>query len=134
MSQSFFKALENNPDGHLIDRHTLLGEVVYNADGLIPVIAQEHESGEVLMMAWMNAKALERTIDSGRMTYWSRSRQSFWVKGESSGNTQEVVEVRLDCDGDALLCRVRQKGGACHTGRSNCFYWKVDEKGAELSP
>jgi phosphoribosyl-AMP cyclohydrolase len=94
----------------------------YDDRGLIPVIAQDHATGEVLMLAWMNAEALRRTLASGRMTYWSRSRQAFWVKGETSGHVQDLVEMRLDCDGDALLARVRQTGPACHTGAQSCFF------------
>ncbi len=85
--------------------------LTYNAQGLLPVIAQDAESGEVLMLAWMNAEAVARTLESGRVTYWSRSRAAFWVKGESSGHTQELVELRVDCDRDCLLALVRQTGG-----------------------
>ena len=94
----------------------------FNDQGLLPVIAQEAESGDVLMLAWMNAEAVRRTLESGRMTYWSRSRQQYWVKGETSGHLQELVELRIDCDRDCLLARVRQRGPACHTGRHSCFY------------
>ncbi|MEM1130234.1 MAG: phosphoribosyl-AMP cyclohydrolase [Pseudomonadota bacterium] len=94
----------------------------YNADGLLPVIAQEAETGQILMLAWMNADAVSRTLETGRVTYWSRSRQSFWVKGESSGHIQELVELRIDCDRDCLLVLVRQTGPACHTNRKSCFY------------
>ena len=94
---------------------------VFGADGLIPAIAQDARTGAVLMVAWMDREALRRTLDSGRATYWSRSRGEYWVKGETSGNTQSVVEVRLDCDGDALLVRVEQTGPACHTGDATCF-------------
>ena len=97
----------------------------YDASGLIPCIAQESASGEVLMMAWMNAESVRRTLASGRVTYWSRSRQAFWVKGESSGHVQELVELRLDCDRDCLLALVRQSGPACHTNRRSCFYTAV---------
>jgi len=94
----------------------------FNADGLIAAIAQDAESGEVLMLAWMNATALQATLETGRATYWSRSRSALWVKGETSGHTQELVEMRIDCDQDAVLMKVRQTGGACHTGRASCFY------------
>ncbi len=97
----------------------------YDDKGLIPAIAQDATSGEVLMMAWMNVEAVRRTLDTGRVTYWSRSRQSFWVKGESSGHVQELVEFRFDCDRDCLLVRVNQTGPACHTNRRSCFYTAV---------
>ncbi|MEZ5715157.1 MAG: phosphoribosyl-AMP cyclohydrolase [Paracoccaceae bacterium] len=99
--------------------------LAFNDQGLIPAIAQEAETGEVLMMAWMNAEAVARTLESGRVTYWSRSRQAFWVKGETSGHVQELVELRVDCDRDCLLVLVRQAGPACHTNRRSCFYTAV---------
>ena len=92
-----------------------------NADGLFPAVVQEATTGAVLMLAWMDDEALARTIKDGRATYWSRSRQQYWVKGETSGNTQAVREVRLDCDGDTVLLRVDQVGPACHTGTTTCF-------------
>ncbi len=97
----------------------------YDQAGLIPAIAQDAASGEVLMMAWMNAEAVARTLESGQVTYWSRSRQEFWVKGATSGNTQKLVDFKLDCDRDCLLVEVQQTGGACHTGRRTCFYTAV---------
>ncbi|MHA6267839.1 phosphoribosyl-AMP cyclohydrolase [Aliiroseovarius sp. CAU 1755] len=100
-------------------------ELIYDAKGLIPAIAQDVDSGEVLMMAWMNEESVRRTLETGRVTYWSRSRQSFWVKGESSGHVQELVDFRLDCDRDCLLVQVRQTGPACHTNRRSCFYTAV---------
>ncbi|NCO85665.1 MAG: phosphoribosyl-AMP cyclohydrolase [Rhodobacterales bacterium] len=103
----------------------------YDAAGLIPVIAQDDGSGEVLMLAWMNAQAVARTLATGRVTYWSRSRQAFWVKGETSGHVQKLVELRIDCDRDCLLARVRQTGPACHTGRQSCFYTALRD-GAEI--
>jgi len=99
----------------------------YDANGLIPAIAQEAATGEVLMMAWMNADAVARTLDTGRVTYWSRSRQAFWIKGETSGHVQHLVELRVDCDRDCLLVQVRQSGPACHTNRRSCFYTAVRE-------
>jgi phosphoribosyl-AMP cyclohydrolase len=103
----------------------------YDAKGLIPVIAQDEATSDVLMMAWMNAEAVAKTLESGRVTYWSRSRQSFWIKGESSGHTQELVEMRVDCDRDCLLVLVRQTGPACHTNRRSCFYTAIRD-GAEV--
>jgi phosphoribosyl-AMP cyclohydrolase len=97
----------------------------FDANGLIPCIAQEAATGEVLMLAWMNAESVGRTLATGRVTYWSRSRGEFWVKGESSGHVQELVELRLDCDRDCLLALVRQTGPACHTNRRVCFYTAV---------
>lgn len=96
----------------------------YNDQGLIPAIAQD-EAGDVLMMAWMNAQAVAKTLETGRVTYWSRSRQAFWVKGETSGHTQALLEMRVDCDRDCLLMVVRQDGPACHTNRRSCFYTAV---------
>ncbi|MBU2360795.1 MAG: phosphoribosyl-AMP cyclohydrolase [Alphaproteobacteria bacterium] len=103
----------------------------YNDAGLIPVIAQDAQSGEVLMLAWMNAEAVSRTLETGDVTYWSRSRSEFWVKGATSGHVQKLVEFRLDCDRDCLLVEVDQTGPACHTGRRSCFYTKVTD-GAEI--
>ncbi len=97
----------------------------FDASGLIPAIAQDHASGEVLMMAWMNAESLARTLASGQVTYWSRSRQAFWAKGESSGHVQKLIEARLDCDRDCLLLLVTQEGPACHTNRRSCFYTAI---------
>lgn len=94
----------------------------YDARGLIPVVAQQHDTGEVLMLAWMNAEALARTLATGRVTYWSRSRGDFWVKGETSGHVQRLVDLRVDCDRDCLLVLVDQTGPACHTNRRSCFY------------
>lgn len=105
--------------------------LIYNDAGLIPVIAQDDSTGEVLMMAWMNAEAVAKTLATGRVTYWSRSRQAFWIKGESSGHVQDLVELRVDCDRDCLLVRVRQSGPACHTNRRSCFYTAVQD-GAEV--
>ena len=105
----------------------------YDAKGLIPAIAQDVGSGEVLMMAWMNAQSVARTLQTGRVTYWSRSRADFWVKGESSGHVQELVELRVDCDRDCLLALVRQTGPACHTNRRSCFYTALrDGKEVEI--
>ncbi|WP_238371424.1 phosphoribosyl-AMP cyclohydrolase [Heliomarina baculiformis] len=98
--------------------------LTYDEKGLIPAIAQDPD-GEILMMAWMNAESVAATLETGRVTYWSRSRQSFWIKGETSGHTQELIEMRVDCDRDCLLLIVRQTGPACHTNRRSCFYTAV---------
>lgn len=97
----------------------------YDANGLVPVIAQDANGGDVLMMAWMNAEAVARTLQTGRVTYWSRSRKAFWVKGETSGHVQELVDLRVDCDRDSLLVLVHQTGPACHTNRRSCFYTAI---------
>lgn len=96
--------------------------VRFNADGLVPVIAQQHDTGEVLMMAWANETALRETLQTRRMCYFSRSRQQLWRKGETSGHTQKLIEMRIDCDGDTLLALIDQTGAACHTGNRSCFY------------
>ncbi len=101
----------------------------FNADGLIPAIAQQHDTGENLMMAWMNRAAIEETLKTGQVCYWSRSRQAYWRKGESSGQVQKLVKLRVDCDGDTILLLVDQAGVACHTGRRNCFFNEVDAAG-----
>ena len=103
--------------------------VNWNSDGLVPVIAQDADSLRVLMMAWMNRDALQETIASGEAVYWSRSRGKLWRKGETSGHTQRIIEIRLDCDADTLLLLVEQRGGiACHTGRESCLYRRHDDK------
>lgn len=99
--------------------------LTYNEAGLIPAIAQDAQSGQVLMMAWMNAESVARTLLTKRVTYWSRSRKSFWIKGETSGHTQELVSFRVDCDRDCLLVSVNQIGPACHTGAQSCFFDEV---------
>jgi phosphoribosyl-AMP cyclohydrolase len=100
----------------------VLDAIPWSANGLVATIAQQHDTGEVLMLAWMNRTALEETLATGQVCYWSRSRQQLWRKGETSGHRQYLVEARLDCDGDAILLRIEQQGPACHTGRPNCFY------------
>ena len=110
--------------------------LTYTKDGLIPAIAQDATTSEVLMMAWMNHEAVEKTLATGRVTYWSRSRQAFWIKGETSGHVQELVEMRVDCDRDCLLVLVNQTGPACHTGRRSCFYTAIQDgqEGELMSP
>jgi len=105
-----------------LDTETLLKEVKYNEQGLVPVIAQDHETNEVLMMAWMNEESLRLTLKTRKLTYYSRSRQKLWVKGETSGHFQELVSLSVDCDGDTLLAKVIQSGAACHTGNRTCFF------------
>jgi len=101
----------------------------YTEDGLIPAIIQEHSTGRVLMMAWMNRASLETTIATGRTHFWSRSRQKFWMKGETSGHTQVVKDISFDCDGDTLLIQVEQTGAACHEGFKSCFFRAIEGKG-----
>ena len=108
-----------------ISRDAFLGAVKFNDDGLVPVIAQSHASGAVLMLAWMNRQTLEETLSTGQVTYWSRSRAKVWRKGETSGNLQRLVEAWIDCDGDTLLLKVDQLGPACHTGAPSCFFRRL---------
>ena len=124
--------LEDAPVGTRVELETLLPALRWNDDGLVPAIARDIESGDVLMLAWMNETALRETLTTRRVCYWSRSRQALWRKGETSGNAQELVRARLDCDGDTVLLDVRQHGPACHTGRRDCFYLALDTDGAEL--
>jgi phosphoribosyl-AMP cyclohydrolase len=106
---------------------TWIDSVAWNADGLVPAVAQDAGSGEVLMLAWMSREALERTAETGEAVYWSRSRQTLWKKGETSGHVQRVVEIRLDCDADVVLLQVESRGGvACHTGRRRCFFTRLE--------
>jgi len=107
----------------------MIGEVKFDDRGLVTAIAQDADTGEVLMVAHMNRQSLERTLETGIVTYWSRRRGKLWVKGETSGHTQRLVEARIDCDGDALLFKVRQEGGACHMGYRSCFYRKNTHEG-----
>ena len=113
-------------------RNALLDQVQFDANGLIAAIAQDHVSREVLMMAWMNREALSETLKTGQVVYYSRSRQSLWRKGETSGQTQTLIDIRLDCDRDAVLLGIQQQGVACHTGRVSCFSWQPH--GSEWEP
>lgn len=106
-------------------------QLKFNADGLIPAIIQEQSTGRVLMMAWMNQASLEKTIEVGKTVFWSRSRQKYWIKGESSGHVQVVKDISFDCDGDTLLIQVEQTGAACHEGYRSCFFRSVGTKGAD---
>lgn len=125
MSHAYLSKTENYAPGDGLRLDEVLTNLPYNTDGLVPAIAQQHDSGEVLMMAWMNRDAIEETLRTGRVCYWSRSRQSYWRKGESSGQVQMLKTMRFDCDGDTILLLVDQQGAACHTGRRNCFYNEV---------
>jgi phosphoribosyl-AMP cyclohydrolase len=106
-----------------------LDQLKFNADGLIPAIIQQHSTGRVLMMAWMNRASLEKTIETRKTWFWSRSRQKFWMKGESSGHVQRVKDLAYDCDGDTLLIRVEQVGAACHEGYRSCFFRSIRDGG-----
>lgn len=108
-----------------------LGDVRYDDRGLVPAVVQQHDTGEVLMVAWMNEESLRRTLRTGTTWFWSRSRSEYWNKGATSGNTQRVVEVRYDCDGDTLLVRVDAAGPACHTGERSCFFRTIDPAEAD---
>ena len=121
-----FKELEGAASGATHSLPAALDALGFNVNGLLPAIAQDADSGQVLMLAWMDRTAVERTLASGYAWYYSRSRKRYWQKGESSGHVQRLVEMRFDCDGDAILLRVRQQGPACHTNRENCFYLLVD--------
>lgn len=121
------KETESEPAGTTHPWSQVHAALRFNDDGLIPAIAQQHDTGEVLMLAWMNAAALDETIATGRAVYWSRSRGELWRKGESSGQVQRLIDLRIDCDGDALLLRVDQTGPACHTGRRSCFYHRLED-------
>ena len=121
------KALETSPNGTRLDLAEFLDIVKFNDQGLVPAIAQDSTSGTVLMLAWMNRDAIDQTLASGLVTYYSRSRQSLWQKGETSGNTQRLVDMQFDCDADAILMLVEQTGPACHTNRPNCFYLRVED-------
>ncbi|WP_236186781.1 phosphoribosyl-AMP cyclohydrolase [Pseudomonas protegens] len=124
--------LEAAPQGSRWVLTAVLDALPWNSDGLIAAIAQQHDSGEVLMLAWMNRQALGETLASGQACYWSRSRRCLWRKGESSGYRQRLIEARLDCDGDAVLLLVDQQGPACHTGRPNCFYNAIRDGAVEV--
>ena len=131
--RDFFRELENSEPGDQIPFRELVEQLRFNDAGLVPVIAQDVETQTVLMLAWMNRVALEQTISTGLMTYWSRSRQKLWLKGETSGHYQSVQSISFDCDGDAVLCKVRQEGSACHTGRKHCFYLGLDVDGETVT-
>lgn len=130
---NFYKDLESQSKGSQSSLNDALSGLKFNNDGLIPAIAQQHDTGEVLMMAWMNRAAIEETLQTTQVCYWSRSRNNYWRKGESSGNQQKLVSMSTDCDGDTLLLKVEQLGAACHTGRRDCFYNEIKSSGLTIS-
>ncbi len=121
-----FKDWEKLPAKAIIEFNTFVDHLQFNQDGLIPAIAQQHDSGEVLMMAWMNKDSILETLREGQVCYWSRSRHTYWRKGESSGHRQVLKSMRVDCDGDTLLLMVDQTGPACHTNRRTCFFFETE--------
>ena len=133
MKNSYFESIELLEGGQILALQGLLDELNFTDKGLIPVITQDATSKDVLMLAWMNRESIDKTLSTGRMTYWSRSRDELWIKGESSGHIQSLESMQIDCDGDALLCLVNQTGAACHTGRDHCFYFKVDRSNKSVS-
>lgn len=120
-----FKRFEAAPRGARQPLDGVLDALKFNGDGLLPAIAQQYDTHQVLMLAWMDRRAIQETLNTGQVCYWSRSRQSYWRKGESSGHVQRLVEMRFDCDGDTVLLLVDQQGPACHTHRADCFYHRV---------
>ena len=117
----------------MTEKNPLLDAIVFDAAGLVPVIAQQHDTDEILMVAWMNRDAVTETLSTGRVCYWSRSRRALWRKGETSGQIQRLIELKLDCDGDVLLARVDQLGVACHTGRRSCFFRTATSGGWQVT-
>lgn len=132
--KSWFKAIENDPTDSAYPLEKVLEELNFSEDGLIPVIAQDHQTKDVLMFAWMNMDALQETITTSKMCYWSRSRKALWRKGESSGHWQDLKSLRTDCDGDVLLAMVSQEEAACHTNRRSCFYLEFDKDKVTITP
>jgi len=128
MKRAYFQNLEGLTDATELELDEVIRQLGFDARGLLPVITQDATTKEVLMLAWMNKDALNKTLNTGYVTYWSRSRNQLWLKGETSGHTQQLVSLTIDCDGDAILCQVNQKGGACHTGRPNCFFLEADSQ------
>lgn len=132
-TRTLFSTLENSDAGTKVALEQMLAAMPWDHQGLLPVIAQDSLTREVLMLAWANRQALEMSLQLGKAHYWSRSRQSIWCKGETSGHTQAINSIHLDCDGDAILYLVQQTGPACHTNRRQCFYWQLDQQGAVLT-
>jgi phosphoribosyl-AMP cyclohydrolase len=128
MSKAYFQSIENSSHNDKLPLDEVIANLSFNEQGLIAVIAQDATNKKVLMQAWMNHQALQKTLKTNRMTYWSRSRNCFWEKGATSGHTQSLISMTFDCDGDVILCQVKQVGAACHTGRPACFYLEVEAK------
>lgn len=126
MQRDYFTKLEKHDSDTPLVLADVIAQLAFNEQGLIPVIAQDAKTKAILMFAWMNLDALNKTISTGRMTYWSRSRNQLWIKGETTGHFQHLVSMAFDCDGDAVLCEIEQEGAACHTFRDTCFYLQVD--------
>jgi phosphoribosyl-AMP cyclohydrolase len=133
MKRSFFTALEQHSSQEPLPLSKVIEQLAFDEQGLIPVITQDASSNQILMFAWMNLDALKQTIATKQVTYWSRSRQQLWVKGATSGHTQQLINMSFDCDGDVILCQVEQQGAACHTGRTSCFYLSVDTEQDEVT-
>ena len=127
------KELESKASGTIFDLDSILKVLKFNQDGLIPAVAQDIDTKEVLMLAWMDDKAIRSTLEEGQVCYYSRSRKAYWKKGEESGHTQRMVEMYIDCDGDSILLLVKQEGPACHTNRSGCFYLRVEKNTVMIS-
>ena len=128
-----FKELESKASGTTFDLGSVLQALKFNQDGLIPAVAQDIDTKEVLMLAWMDDKAIRSTLEEGQVCYYSRSRKAYWKKGEESGHKQRMVEMYIDCDGDSILLLVNQEGPACHTNRSGCFYLRVEKNTVMIS-
>ncbi|KGJ88356.1 phosphoribosyl-AMP cyclohydrolase [Colwellia psychrerythraea] len=126
MQRTYFKQLEHADASLPLELTEVVNQLPFNEQGLLPVITQDATSKKALMLAWMNKTSLCQTMQTKRMTYWSRSRECLWIKGETSGHIQSLKSISFDCDGDAILCQVEQVGAACHTGRLDCFYLHVD--------
>ena len=127
------KELESKASGTIFDLDSILKVLKFNQDGLIPAVAQDIDTKEVLMLAWMDDKAIRSTLEEGQVCYYSRSRKAYWKKGEESGHKQRMVELYIDCDGDSILLLVNQEGPACHTNRSGCFYLRAEKNTVMIS-
>ena len=132
MSDNFFQTIETASEGESYDLQEAIAGLQFDSRGLLPVITQCAQTGKVLMMAWMNKEALEQTLKTGQMFYFSRKRKQLWQKGETSGNTQKLISLAADCDGDCLLAKIQQKGPPCHTNRATCFYLRLSPEGAKI--